>query len=326
MILIFSSHLGEFTTDLVIDWLNHKKIDYKRINGIDFIDCNVKVSLDNIEICINGKNINLSDIKVFWYRRLLPYNYFLAEYGMVSQNNTLNIELVRYIQSEFNKITDFIDILYKDKKWLSKISNSSLNKLEVLNNAKELGLKVPDSMITTSRDDVAIFKSKHTSIIVKGISEALGLPIDNEMFISYTYDISDEDIIKLPLKFYPSLVQQNIQKVFELRIFYMNGIFYAMAIFSQNDKSTRTDFRIYNWEKPNRTVPYILPEDIKVRLNNLMVKLGLNCGSIDMIKATNGDFVFLEINPVGQFGMVSNPCNYYLEEKVAEYLHALDKN
>jgi len=39
-----------------------------------------------------------------------------------------------------------------------------------------------------------------------------------------------------------------------------------------------------------------------------------------MIRARNGDFIFLEINPVGQFGMTSIPCNYFLEKKIAEHL------
>ena len=32
--------------------------------------------------------------------------------------------------------------------------------------------------------------------------------------------------------------------------------------------------------------------------------------------------VFLEVNPVGQFGMVSLPCNYQLEKRIAQYLIA----
>lgn len=51
-----------------------------------------------------------------------------------------------------------------------------------------------------------------------------------------------------------------------------------------------------------------------------MNSLNLNTGSIDLIVDTQDNYYFLEINPVGQFGMVSQPCNYYLEKKVAEYL------
>ena len=58
------------------------------------------------------------------------------------------------------------------------------------------------------------------------------------------------------------------------------------------------------------------------KLTLLMKKMNLNCGSIDMIKSKEGEYVFLEINSVGQFGMVSRPCNYYLEEKVADFLNS----
>jgi hypothetical protein len=38
------------------------------------------------------------------------------------------------------------------------------------------------------------------------------------------------------------------------------------------------------------------------------------------LQTPDGREVFLEVNPVGQFGMVSAPCNYHLEKKVAELL------
>jgi ATP-GRASP peptide maturase of grasp-with-spasm system len=326
MILIFSSHLGEFTTDLVIDWLDFNKINYKRINGVDLIRGDLKIDFNSIEISLKNEIINFSDVSTFWFRRLLPYNYFLAEYGALSGNKILNIELIRNIQSEYNRIRDFISVFYKEKNWLSKIENSSLNKIEVLNNARQLGIMIPDSVITTSKDEIIKFKKKHSGVIVKSISEVLGLPIDNEAYISYTYPLTDSDIDNLPQKFYPSLVQENIEKDYELRIFYLNGAFYSMAIFSQNDEQTKTDFRVYNIKKPNRNVPFSLPKDIEVKLDLLMKMTNLNCGSIDMIRSVNGDYVFLEINPIGQFGMVSKPCNYYLEEKVADILNELDKN
>ena len=37
------------------------------------------------------------------------------------------------------------------------------------------------------------------------------------------------------------------------------------------------------------------------------------------------EFVFLEVNPVGQFGWVSKNCNYYLEKKIALKLINLKK-
>jgi hypothetical protein len=53
--------------------------------------------------------------------------------------------------------------------------------------------------------------------------------------------------------------------------------------------------------------------------------MNLNTGSIDLICTKSGEYVFLEVNPVGQFSMVSFPCNYYLEEKIADLLIQKDE-
>ena len=51
-----------------------------------------------------------------------------------------------------------------------------------------------------------------------------------------------------------------------------------------------------------------------------MDNLDLNSGSIDIILTPDNKYVFLEVNPVGQFEQVSFPCNYGLFKEVAEYL------
>jgi glutathione synthase/RimK-type ligase-like ATP-grasp enzyme len=115
-----------------------------------------------------------------------------------------------------------------------------------------------------------------------------------------------------------------VEKEYELRVFALAGELYAMAIFSQSDPQTRTDFRRYNREKPNRTVPFRLAPETAERIRRLLADLGLETGSLDLLQARDGRELFLEVNPVGQFGMVSKPCNYHLERKVAELL--LDKD
>jgi hypothetical protein len=52
-----------------------------------------------------------------------------------------------------------------------------------------------------------------------------------------------------------------------------------------------------------------------------MESINLNTGSLDFIKSSkDSNYYFLEVNPSGQFGMTSNPCNYNLHEKIANYL------
>lgn len=108
-----------------------------------------------------------------------------------------------------------------------------------------------------------------------------------------------------------------VEKKYEIRSFFIDNKFYSMAIFSQTDEQTKIDFRKYS---NNRNEPYKLPFDIENKLKSLFKKLDLNTGSIDLIVDKNDNYIFLEINPVGQYGMTSFPCNYNLEETIANYL------
>ena len=72
--------------------------------------------------------------------------------------------------------------------------------------------------------------------------------------------------------------------------------------------------------QPIRYIPYKLPLNIEKKLLKLVDHFNYTTGSIDIIKSIDGDYIFLEFNSVGQFGMTSKPCNYFLEKKIAEYL------
>jgi glutathione synthase/RimK-type ligase-like ATP-grasp enzyme len=150
--------------------------------------------------------------------------------------------------------------------------------------------------------------------------------VQKKFFGNYTCLVSDDDVVNFPSNFYPTLFQEYLEKEYELRIFYCFGKLYSMAIFSQNDKQTEIDFRQYNYDKPNRNVPYKLPKLISQKIVKLMNYFGCKTGSIDMVKTKDGRYVFLEINPVGQFGMTSKPCHYYIEKVLAIQLIKTDKN
>jgi len=51
-----------------------------------------------------------------------------------------------------------------------------------------------------------------------------------------------------------------------------------------------------------------------------MARLNLETDSVDLIEGVDGQRYVPELSPVGQFGMVSHPCNYRLERRIAQYL------
>jgi ATP-GRASP peptide maturase of grasp-with-spasm system len=228
-------------------------------------------------------------------------------------------EVEKHLIDEWKNLIDFFHYFTKKNKCLGNFFNSNINKLICLDIAKECGLETPDTLIISDIQKVQKFKDTHNQIITKGIQESASFTTKLYYLQNYTEEIFEYESSKF-VEFFPTLFQQKLEKDYELRIFYFYGEFYSMAIFSQLDTQTQIDFRKYNDIKPNRTVPYTLPINIANNLRQFMNKIDLNTGSIDMVVTKGKRYVFLEVNPVGQFGMVSNPCNYYLEKKITECL------
>jgi ATP-GRASP peptide maturase of grasp-with-spasm system len=326
MILILSKSYNETTTNKVMDWLENKGANYIRVNASN-IENSEEVSVietdDEFKYIwnINGEVLDLDAVNVVWFRRWLDHSF-----GNHLEFDDMNTKLVinRHIGAEFSRLGTIFFDLFQDKQWVSSPVNAQ-NKFEVLRRAKKVGLQIPPSLITNKKSELIAFKEKHGKIITKAISELISLKYKDQFLGAYTAEVSDDIIEELNDTFFFSLFQGCIEKEVELRVFYLNGTCYSMAIFSQKDHQTAVDFRRYNYVKPNRTVPFQLPKEISDKIDLLMKMQRLDNGSIDLILTPENEFVFLEINAVGQFGMVSKPCNYYLEEKMADYLIQKDK-
>ncbi|MDP2387949.1 MAG: grasp-with-spasm system ATP-grasp peptide maturase [Bacteroidota bacterium] len=313
-VLIISSDIDRSTSE-VLEWLIVKKQPFIRLND------NVCFDLDNIEIMqkqnklvlkYNGEIIYLKNIKSFWYRR-----------GSISVRNNIPDSIPNAVKIYLNEECKAIEafIIYELDK-LAKINhygNSNLNKLYQLSLAVECGLNIPYTAIANDSSTVKKILLEHKSIVSKSIQASLNYQTKSNMYSLMTSKFENCDLDTSAANFFYTKFQPQIVKDFELRIFFLNKKFYTMAIFSQRNKKTEVDFRNYDFENPNRCVPYKLPVFLEKKLLKLMNKLDLLSGSIDMI-VRGKEYYFLEVNPVGQFGMVSYPCNYYLEEKIAEIL------
>jgi ATP-GRASP peptide maturase of grasp-with-spasm system len=315
MILILSTPFDSDTL-VVIDWLRFNNASFFRLNDEDLISGEVEFffnvkQISESYIMQNNKTIFFKDIKIVWFRKFGFLKTYEDEFGK-------NTDLVKYLYSEFNVLKNIIFDLLKEKEWLFNRNNMP-SKLRVLEIATKYKLKIPETVITSSKIKLSVFlDNNNNSILSKSLGDGKNIEFKGDIFSFYTKRINSID--GLDDKFSPSVFQKYIDKLYELRIFYLDGSFFSMVIFSQTNPKTIDDFRNYDDQNPNRYEPYNLPKTIEVKLNKMMRKLGLNTGSIDMIKAKDGNYYFLEVNPSGQFGMTSVPCNYPLHELVANYL------
>ena len=69
-----------------------------------------------------------------------------------------------------------------------------------------------------------------------------------------------------------------------------------------------------------RYSPMVFQEELARGLNALMVKLGLGFGAIDLIKTPEGEYVFLGVNPTGEWGMLERDLHYSISGAIADTL------
>lgn len=325
MIVIHSS-ANDPSTPEVMDWLAYLKNDEK----IAYF--NDTLTLDHLSIFIgNNKNskssiaakgqlLNINDIKSSWYRRgefVMPVKSEIKEWAKISA-------------TENNCVLNLIDeLVFPYKTSINKFSDVFISKLQCLSLAESMGLSIPATLVTTQFNTLQQFANEMGSIILKPIGTPFfEIPL-NERYIAHVVNrvslVSHEQIIALKTLYpenvvQPTLAQEYIEKKWEIRSLYLNNTFYSMAIFSQQNEKTRIDFRNYDNERPNRFLPFKLPEEIEERLRNLMAELKINSGSFDIIYTPAKEYVFLEVNPIGQYQWLSHNCNYFVDRAIADTL------
>ena len=329
MTLLFSEEF-DMSTNHVIDWFIYSNKKVLRYNGnevsygengfeFNFIDKEINFYLGNNSI--ENKKDNLNEVKSVWFRR--PYSG-IKDIKSKLNNNTSFIPK-QYLERaiDYNKkiLKDFLVEKISNTRRLGSYKITGLNKPIVLKMAAEIGLKIPKTIITNSKESlVNFFHTNDRLIITKALHEAFRYVPKNEGFWISNKTVLINSINNIPDVFAPSILQEYIHKKYEIRSFYLDGKFYSGAIFSQKNEKTKIDFRNYDDDYPNRIVPFELPDKIKEKLYFLMTTLKLNSGSIDLIKSKKGDYIFLEINPVGQYGFLSAACNFNIDYEIYKYL------
>lgn len=213
----------------------------------------------------------------------------------------------------------FWTLIYIVRAFVGKYAANGLNKLSVLLEAASFGIKIPDSIISyRSKDYYRFLRNKEG--VTKRISNA-DLFLNSKYFVFFTQTLNKDTLEILSEDCLPFLVQEKIDKIADIRVFYWLGECYSSLVHSQNHIETQTDMRhTINSGEQSRWEPFDLPKDLEIKIYSLMKRLGLKTGSLDFALTTEHDFVFFEVNPVGQFGYLSKVCGYNLEKIIANDL------
>ncbi len=301
MILIIT-HKEDYTSDFIINKLNQRKIKYKRLNCEDLIDSNFIVDKD-LSFSIDGIN----SFKSVWFRRTkLP------------DINASNPHEKIYLLNEYETLLKNLFCTI-DAKWFSnpfKIYKAE-NKLYQLKIAKDIGFIIPNTLITNNKETLKEFYYLNSKkIIIKPLSQSK-LNYNGETEFIFTNDLRNEHIETLDeYELTPCIYQEKIPKSIELRVTVVGEKVFSSGINSQLFENTKTDWRKGKQEFFKEAIPLDIEENCKL----IVKKLGLRFGAIDLIKDTNGNYIFLEINPNGQWAWIENETGLKISDAIINEL------
>ena len=184
------------------------------------------------------------------------------------------------------------------------------NKIHQLRVAQRLGLRIPKTLITQEPGKAkSFFYSCNEKMIVKPFRSFSFRGNDGSLTAIPTHLINRDELAKLPsIAFCPTLLQEYVEKDIELRVTVVGSDVFACAIHSQEHNLTAVDWRLGVTSELLRYSRYQLPVEVSELCVSLNKALGLSYSAIDIIKTPEGEYVFLEANPNGQW--------LWIEEKV----------
>ncbi len=316
MILVVTNRQDQ-TADYLILELKKRKADYVRFNTEDFPE-KVRIIWEAHRFGIDGflvfsnRSIRFDEIKSVWYRR--PVSPVLE--------NGFGEDVKDFIRTECQWTLDGIWRTL-DCFWVSKPENiqRAENKLFQLKKATQVGFEISPTIITNDPDAaVSFYEQQEKDIVYKPIRRGRIRRGDNKGVI-FTNPVDQEMAEQLDLVQYaPSLLQKYVHKQIELRVTVIGEKVFAVSLDSQKMPTA-----VHDWRRALNDglshEPYLLPTEIENKCKLLVKKMGLEFGAIDLIMTPNNQFVFLEINPNGQWAWIQQICpEIPLRETLAEIL------
>jgi len=171
-----------------------------------------------------------------------------------------------------------------------------------LQKARELGLEIPDTLITNDPDEVSVFFHRHGGRVVTKTQSSFAIYRDGEEQVVFTSALLEEHLAELDgLRYSPMMFQERLAKRVEIRATVVGRRVFAAMVDSQRHDRAAVDWRRHGVGLIDAWRPYSLPRKVEQGLLGLCQFFGLNYGAADLVVTPEGRHVFLEINAGGEW-------------------------
>ena len=301
--------------DSICDYFRNTGIEFFRINT-DKLIRDFSISFDSKEnifrVSDNSKHITIDQTWNIWNRRIVDPETL----------SDIPKDLEKIITIETKRTWEGLLISHRGKvinrPQNQYHANSKIDQIKFVSEfCKEI--KIPNTILTNRPKDVIKFYKENSKICHK-LQQQTIVEKNGESLIAYTNIVNENHLENVELiRRNPCLFQEYIEKAYELRITALEDKAIGIAIHSQNSERSKIDFRRYDFDNVNYEKVQ-LPKKIEDFCRNLIRHYGLSFGQIDMIYTSQGEYIFLELNPNGQWLWLEQQSGYNLTKDIASNL------
>lgn len=247
--------------------------------------------------------LDLSGIRSVWWRRPQPF-------GLPAEMRDDTHR--RFAMSEAN--TAFHGLYQSlDAAWINKPERDAVaaHKPYQLTVAQQIGLEIPPTLMTNDPASAREFCGRHDGEVI--YKQFVALP--ETWRETRRFGAAEQELAET-IRPAPVIFQRHVPAMADLRVIAIDNQFFAAAA-DVRGSSYPQDVRM---NLDARYEPHDLPADLAARLRMLMRRLGLSYGAIDFRLTPDGRYVFLEINPAGQFLYIENATGQPIAAALARAL------
>jgi glutathione synthase/RimK-type ligase-like ATP-grasp enzyme len=313
--VLLISNKTDVTTDFIVRELVQSGISFYRLNTEE-VGENIKVSFD----FDSGKFLLIDEFRPAPIDLLDFSSVYFRRPGLKGSFTDINTAEANFLRSELTALLNGMYKILQNSFWLNTPENIRVaeNKIYQLILAKELGFDIPASLITNSPQHALSFHAANQQeSIIKPMKSGM-VEAGREEGIIYTSKLSlNQDNVER-ISGCPVFLQKLVAKEADIRITVVGNRLFAAKIDSQTDIEARVD-----WRRTKSELGYFsitLPPEITERCLQLNRRLNLNFSAIDLILDTAGNYIFLEINPNGQWAWIERKLNVPIAKTITKIL------
>ncbi|MEV0845410.1 ATP-grasp ribosomal peptide maturase [Streptomyces sp. NPDC049954] len=184
--------------------------------------------------------------------------------------------------------------------------------------ARAAGLRIPATIVTNRADDVRAF-AEHLGgpVVCKAIASPV-LIEGGQLKTVYTRRVAADDLRDLQgIGTTAHLFQEWVEKAHEVRLTVVGERMFAVEIHA-GSKAAYEDWRS-DYGALTYTVTTV-PDDVSTGTLRLMRRMQLRYGALDFVVRPDGKWVFLEINPAGQWDWIEGATGVGIVQAIADEL------